>query len=327
MNRLFTQIQDLGHVPVVPLLGYPGVYLNHTTIRENVQCAATHLATVRALHERFPADGQFCLMDLSVEAGALGLPVIFPDMDSPTVSAHPVHTLDDLAPFRGRNLLDDARLQTFVETVRGMAAELDTLVGAYVIGPFSLAGLLMGASEATLATLLSPELVHAVLRLCTDVLLPYVRALDDAGADMIAILEPSGSLLSPRLFRPFCGEYVAELVAAMRAMPILHICGRTTPLLEAMAATGAYGLSLDSAVSLPQAAERLPGDLVLIGNLDTVTVFNQLDPRGVYRAARDLIDAMAPHPNFILSSACDLPLDTPHGNIDALLEAARDART
>ncbi len=313
-------------VLAIPLVGYPGVHLTGTTIKQNVQQPAVHWQTMQALYERFQPDGLFCLMDLSVEAGALGLDVLFADMDSPTVSEHPVKTAADLERFRGCDILADARLQGFVAAVGHMAVELDTLVGGYVIGPFSLAGLLLGATEAVMATITEPELLQATLRLATDAIKPYVWALEAAGADMVAILEPSGSLLAPYQFETCCGAYVREIVAEMQGASILHICGQTTHLLDAMAATGAQGLSLDAMVSLPDAAARLPSELVLIGNLDTVQVLGQKGPREVYRAASDLIAAMAPHRNFVLSSACDLPPETPHENIDALLQAARDAR-
>ena len=52
--------------------------------------------------ERFQPDGLFCLMDLSVEAGALGLEVLFPEMDTPTVVEHPVRTRADLERLSGR---------------------------------------------------------------------------------------------------------------------------------------------------------------------------------------------------------------------------------
>jgi uroporphyrinogen decarboxylase len=326
LSKLLDLISGYGRAMAIPLLGYPGVYLNNTTIKDNVHNADVHVSTLQAIQENFAPDGLFCFMDLSVEAGALGLEVLFPEMDSPTVVGHPVRTRADLERFEGIDILGDARLQSFVETMRRLAAMDGPLIGGYVIGPFSLTGLLMGASEAALATMTDPATVEAALRLATNCIARYVQALEQAGADMVAILEPSGGLLSPHHFEHFCGRYVRELIAGMRSASILHICGQTTRHLEAMAATGAQGLSLDAAVDFPAAAQRISQAVALIGNLDTVTVMNQMNAREVYGAASDLIAAMAPFPNFILSSACDLPLDTPHENIDAMLQAARDAK-
>jgi uroporphyrinogen decarboxylase len=262
-------------------------------------------------------------MDLSVEASALGLPVRFPLDESPSVEYHPIKAVGDLAHVTNSDILSDGRVAVYIETMRLMARYLDVLKGGYVIGPFSLAGLLMGASEAAMATVTEPALLHAVLRFTSGVVSRYARALERAGADMIAILEPSASFLSPRHFREFAGQYLQETISTLRTVPILHICGQTTHLLDAMVETGAQGLSLDSMVDLPTAARRVPADVVLIGNLDTVRVMIEQTPNQVYRSTCDLLEAMAPFSNFVASTACDLPMETPLENIHAMIEAVR----
>ncbi len=322
-GRLIDIVRSYDRPMVAPLMGFPGTQLNGTTLKQNTFNWGTQFSTVFALQQRFHPDAMFFFVDLSVEASALGLPVRFPLDQSPSVEEHLVKTAKDLEPFALVDILADGRVMVYVETMRLMARYIDGLNGAYVIGPFSLAGLLMGATEAAMATMTEPGLLHQVLRFCSGVISRYARALERAGADMVVILEPSASFLSPRQFREFAGRYVQEIIGTLTTVPILHICGQTTPLLEAMLETGAHGLSLDAMVSLPEAARRLPSDVVLIGNLDTIEVMNQSTPNQVYRAATDLITAMSPYPNFVLSTACDLPAETPLENIHAMMDAAR----
>jgi uroporphyrinogen decarboxylase len=104
---------------------------------------------------------------------------------------------------------------------------------------------------------------------------------------------------------------------------VLHICGNTTHLIPGMARTGAQGASLDSPVDFAAAAQKIPPDLVLIGNVDPVGVMLEGNPEKVKDAAASLLKKMAGKRNFILSSGCDLPRDTPHENIDALIKAAK----
>jgi uroporphyrinogen decarboxylase len=322
-DRLIDMVTQRDRRMVIPLMGFPGTQLNGSTLKQNTFNWGTQFSTIFALQRRFRPDGIFFFMDLSVEASALGLPVRFPLDESPSVENHPLRSAADLVRFYGSDILSDGRVAVFVETMRLMARYLDVLKGGYVIGPFSLAGLLMGASEAAMATVVNPELLHAVLRFTSGVISRYARALERAGADMIAILEPSASFLSPRHFREFAGVYLQEIIGTLSSVPILHICGQTTSLLQAMVETGAQGLSLDSMVDLPAAATHVSEDVVLIGNLDTVQVMIQASPNGVYRATRDLLQAMAPFSNFVLSTACDLPLETPLENIHAMMDAAR----
>jgi uroporphyrinogen decarboxylase len=99
-------------------------------------------------------------------------------------------------------------------------------------------------------------------------------------------------------------------------------------LIEAMVEAGVDGLSLDSAeagVDLPQAAEKAPEDVVLIGNLSPTGTLLNGTPDAVREEVRALLEAMAPYPNFVLSTGCDLPPETPLENIEAFMEAGRAA--
>ena len=261
-------------------------------------------------------------MDLSVEAGAIGLPVRYPLNESPSVEAHPVQRIADLEALEHNDILSDGRVCVFLETMRLMAERLAGLRGGYVIGPFSLAGLLMGATEAAMATLRDPELLHGVLRFCMGPITRYAKAIELAGADVIAVLEPTASFLSPKHFSAFVAPYLRDLFTRIKVPSVLHICGRTTALIEVMSDTGAQGLSLDSGVDLVDVAGRVPEGMVIIGNLDTVTVMGRKSPGQVYAEARDLMAAMAFYPDFVLSSACDLPQNTPLENIEAMITAA-----
>ncbi len=322
-TSLIERVHSHDHPMAVPLMGFPGIQLNGSTLKQNTFNWGTQFSTLFSLERRFRPDGMFFFMDLSVEASALGLPVRFPLDESPSVEQPLVRSEKDLAEFQRVDILADGRVMVYVETMRLMARYMDVLKGGYVIGPFSLAGLLMGATEAAMATVMDPDLLHAVLHFCSGVVSRYARALERAGTDTIAILEPTGSFLSPSQFTEFAGDYIKDIITTLRQPAILHVCGQTTRILDGMAATGAQALSVDSMVDLPAAAKRLPSDLVLMGNLDIVRVMLQLTPNQVYQATRDLIEAMAPYPNFVLSTACDLPADTPLENIHAMMDAAR----
>lgn len=350
MPRLIDVVRTAGRRLVVPLLGYPGAKLTCSSLKQNEFNPVLHCESICRLVDRFSPDAAFFMMDLSVEAGALGLPVRYPLYESPTVEEHPVRSLSDLEAFRVLDPLGDALVQARIKTMGLMKDRINVPRGGYVIGPFTLAGLLMGASELATATITDPELVHGVVGFCTDVCVRYAQGLADAGADMIAILEPTATFLSPQAFDTFCGAYVRDLIAAVAGKPgtlgttgaayasggagtarsgaaapmmILHICGDTSHLVKNMCATGAQGLSLDSPVDLARAAREVDPEVVLIGNIDPVGVMVQETPEGVRRAVRALLDSMGPYENFILSTGCDLPYETPFENIDAFMREGR----
>ena len=320
---------------VAPLVGSPGCRLVGHSIKLAQQNVAVHAATVKAIYDRFRPDAVFFLMDLAVEANALGLPVRFPLYDSATVEQHPVRSADDLKGYRDIPVLGDGKVQTYVQTMQRMAGFLpaDVIRGAYVIGPFTLAGLLAGAQEIALDVLTDRAKVHELVRFSCSVVEQYGRALLAAGAQLLCILEPTAVMLGPRQFEEFSGQYVQRLIGSAFASPfgqpasvVYHICGNTMHLLEAMAETGAQGLSLDSpetGVDLAAAAKRVGPGVAIIGNVNPTKVMLHGTAADEKVTVNELAAKMAGIPNFILSTGCDLPPETPLENIDAFMQAGR----
>ena len=310
---------------VIPLLGAPGIQLSNTTLRENLIDWSIQFNTMRLLIERFQPDGIFPFMDLTVEAEALGLKINFPEDENPSVRSHSIKTEEDLEAIKLRYKGISGRMPVFIKVVENIAKNFSIIKGAYTIGPFTLAGELMGVSELNMNVILNPELAHKFLEFTTYVIKDYAKALLDAGAETIAVLEPSAVMLSPTQFEDFSGRYFSYLVEELKAQLILHICGNTTHLLKKMSNTGAIGLSLDSLVNLKEASKIVPSNVALIGNLDPVRIFLQSTPEEVAKATRDLVEEMKGAKNFILSSGCDLPVGTPLENIEAFMKEGRRA--
>lgn len=316
-------VKKQNRLPVIPLMGFPGIQINGSSLKQNEFNWSIQFWTIFELVRHFQPDGVFMFMDLSVEANGLGLPVRFPLDESPSVEYPVVRTQEDLHRYYRVDILADGRTRVFIETMRLMARHLNILRGGYVIGPFTLAGLMMGATQTAMATIDDPDLLHEVLKLTTYVITRYANALARAGAHTIAILEPSAVMLSPRQFRQFSGDYVRRIIEQMEALPILHICGNATHLIDEMVATGAQGLSLDSLVDLASVAQAVSPEVVLIGNINPTAVMVDCSPQEAYTTTLALIEQMAPYSNFVLSTGCDLPPETPLANIRAFMDAGR----
>jgi MtaA/CmuA family methyltransferase len=311
--RLIDLVRQSRRRLAIPIAGYPGTQLTCSSVKQNMFNAEL----------RVQPDAMFTMMDLSIEAGALGLPVRFPLDESATVEWHPVKCVADLDQYKVIDPLYDGRVWVFLETVRLLSKRLQIPVGAYVIGPFTLAGLMMGASDIALATVDTPDVVLAAVNFCEHVVIEYARALQAAGAEIICILDPTAVILSPDSYWTFAGRSVEGVVRHLATRTMLHICGNTTHLVEGMCRTGVQALSLDSLVSLPAIAPRVPEDVVLIGNVDPVGTMLQGDRAGVHQATTALLHAMREHENFIMSTGCDLPAETPIANIAQLVQTTK----
>jgi uroporphyrinogen decarboxylase len=308
---------------VVPLMGFPGANLTQTSLRDNLFDAETHASSILALANTHRPDMVFPMMDLAVEAGALGVHVDFPENDSPTVIEHPVRRVSDLARFRDADILTHPRLVSFLETLRHLRKALDIPVAAYVTGPFTLAGLLIGAKQIAEATIEDPTLPLKTLDLTTRIISSYAAACVDAGADLIAYLEPMAVMLSPDSFEQFSGVFVSKILSQLDVPGVLHICGDSTHLIPNMCSTGVQGLSLDAVISLPALRKIVPSDIVLMGNIDPVSPMAVGSVGDVWSDVTRLRREMEGARNFVLSTGCDLPLDTPQANIAAFMDAGR----
>jgi uroporphyrinogen decarboxylase len=324
--RLIDWVRELGRWPVVPLAGYPGVQLTQSTIKQNMFNAELQARSLYKLIELTRPDAAFMMMDLSVEAGALGLPVRFPLSESATVEWHPVKRVADLDQYKVVDPMYDGRVWVFLEATRLLKRNVNIPIGGYVSGPFTLAGLMMGANAIAMATIDTPEVVHATVNFCERVIIEYAKALQAAGATMICILDPTAMMLSPRAYWEFAGKCIQNIVRHLDTRTILHICGNTEHLAKLMCDTGVHALSLDSLVNLPKVASKVPKDVVLIGNVSPVETMLQGDRDRVRRNTTALMKSMHEYDNLIVSTGCDLPPETPLENIVEFVETAKAYR-
>ena len=328
--QLFKKTQNKNRRLVMPLIGFPGLNITGSTIKLAQQNYGEHFKVLKAIAETYKPDGIFPLMDLSVEANALGRYTIFPEQESATV-IRDVFDTNNLNSAKEINIAFDTRLLGYVETLKLMRIGLSSniLRGAYVTGPYTLSALLMGADDAAMATVMNTDKLHIICQFMTEKILEYVRLLIASGAQMICILEPSAAMLGPEQFEQFSGKYVKQIIESCRfssVSTIYHICGNTMHLVKKMAEIGVDALSLDSpetGVDLPAVAKMISSDVMIIGNSNPVGALLNGTPEDVENDVLRLLKNMDPYRNFILSTGCDLPQEVPKENIQAFMETGR----
>jgi len=250
---------------VAPFLGFPGLSLLGISIKLAGQNSRLHFNTIKKLVETFAPDIIFPLMDLTVEANALGRHTLFPVNDYPTVPKEKFD-FEEIEKLEEIDISADGRVNSYLETVKLMRRELpqEAIKGAYVTGPYTLSSQIMGAEDAAATALSSPKNLHRLCSLAARKIIEYSKELIAAGAEVICILEPSAVILGPKQFQDFSAFYVRQIVARcqnQKANTIYHVCGNSMHLIEKMVNSGANGISLDSKeahVDLVQAAKRIP---------------------------------------------------------------------
>ncbi len=318
---------------VAPLLGFPSVKMANSSIKLAQQNHKEHFKVLNLLVDKFKPDMQFVLMDLSVEANALGLNTLFPPNDSATVMRkHGEFDMDELDSLNRIEFDSDSRLLGYVKTVELMKRNFpsEVKVGAYVTGPYTLAGLIIGAEEAGLMAARDPEKLDKICAFTTECVIKYNSLLLSAGADAVCVLEPSGVMLGHSHFERFSSVYVkkvVELCHDAKSDCIYHVCGNSTHLIEKMVDSGVDGLSLDSkdaGVDIAGVAEKIPDDVIIIGNMSPTKTIVYGSPLEVEKEVTSLLGSMDTFVNYVLSTGCDLPLETPLDNISAFMETGRN---
>ncbi len=167
------------------------------------------------------------------------------------------------------------------------------------------------------------EDAHHFMKFITEELLIFAKRQIDAGADIIAISDPSGTgeILGPKLFEEFAVKYINQLVEGIqqkKAGTIVHICGQMKKVYPQVNKIKSDVLSFDSIVSIKEARENL-GDRLLMGNVSTYTLeFG--DPKKI----SELTKKSVKDGSNIISPACGLGMKSPLKNVQAMLEALRE---
>jgi len=266
----------------------------------------------------------------STLAEAMGTRMKFFDEDAPQIAEQPILELDDIKKIRIPDFRKDGRLSVYLEATELAVAELgsEVVVGTILAGPFTTAAALRPLDFFVKDLYKNRAWVHELQELCCQAGIAFIDEILARKALPI-IVEPigSGSLVSPRHFREFVAPYLKRMADHIHAngggLPAaLHICGKTKPNLEAMLEADFDLWSLD-AVDLGEVREIAGHRATLIGNVSPANMLKN-NPDEIDAEARLICaEAMGNPRGFILGSGCELPINTPPENIDALINAAR----
>ena len=313
----------------MPILSFPCVDLIGVTVQQLVQDSDLQAKGIKAVAERVNAAASVSMMDLSVEAEAFGSPVKCVDNEVPAVTAAIVTDKTSADALKVPHV-GDGRTAMFVEAVEKackMVTDRPVLAGA--VGPFSLCGRLIGISEAMIYCIEQPEMVHTVMKKSTEFLIEYIKAFKDAGAPGLVMAEPLTGILSPKLAKKFSEPYVKEVIDAVQDdnfIIVYHNCGGVVPkMIDSILNVGASAYHFGNAISMKDILSKIPQDVVVMGHIDPSSQFCLGTPESMRAEVLQLMKDCCPqHPNFIISSGCDIAAGAKWNNIDAFFEAIEE---
>jgi uroporphyrinogen decarboxylase len=287
--------------------------------------------------ERYGADGVLVEMDTALLAGAIGVPVDFPEDAPARVHGSCLPSLEAARDLEPVDIARDARVQILLEAVRLLVRHFNGEIlirGNCDQCPFTLAAYLRGMDEwlMEIAGGGNEELAHRLLEHCTGATTQLLRLMAQTGCHMLSNGDsPAGpDMISPRLYRRFALPYERRVAACSRELGqpyLLHICGKTDLILEDLISLGADGFELDYKTSVHRAHGLFKDRVTFVGNLDPSGVLALGTPELVLEKGRQLVSVFSDTPRFILNSGCALPPDTPEANIRALMDCRQAVLT
>ena len=312
----------------VPVMTYPGLQLTGNSVLEMVTKGEVQYKCVKALSEKYPSLGAITLiMDLSVEAEAIGSTITYSDDEIPTVSKRLIDSFEQVVNLK-IPAIGDGRTKSHLHAALLVAENSSTRpVFGGIIGPYSLAGRLYDMTEMMTAILIEPDGAHELLRICTTFLKEYALAFRNTGCNGIVIAEPAAGLLADYQCEEFSSQYVKQIVDYVQDdefMVILHNCGNTVGLVDSMVGTGAAGFHFGNAVDMLAILPQIPSNRLVFGNLDPSGVLKDGTSENIKVQTKALLTRTADYNNFVISSGCDIPPQTKIENIDAFFEAVAE---
>jgi len=249
-------------------------------------CQTPELACAVTLQPlaRFPLDAAILFSDILTIPDAMGLGLSFSEGEGPQF-ARPLRSAADIARLAAPD--PEGELRYVMDAVRLIRRELAgrvPLIG-FAGSPWTLATYMVegGSSKdyAQVKGLLyeQPEPLRQLLSVLTQAVTDYLNAQVAAGAQVLMIFDTWGGILTPRAYREFSLDPMAQIVAGLNrspaaaGVPVILFTKGGGAWLEDLAATGCDAVGVDWTVDLRDARQRVGARVALQGNLDPAALY------------------------------------------------------
>lgn len=271
--------------------------------------------------ELYNPDGIPTMFDLQLEAEAMGCGLVYAKDNPPAVSTHILE--------QGKSIEDlqiptekDGRLPIALSATRKLVEKYGDRLAIYglITGPFTLALHLKG-TDIFYDMIDEPEEVEELMEFCEKVAKEMARMYIEAGVDVVALVDPMTSQISPDSFEEFVEPYCARVfdyIHEQGRLGSMFVCGDATRNLEHMCLTHCDNLCVDENVDLARAVEIGRKHNVSVGGNIKLTVTMLFGtPYDNMVDAQNCIQ-IGGRRGFILSPGCDMPYATPVENVQAI---------
>ncbi|MCI9121131.1 MAG: uroporphyrinogen decarboxylase [Oscillibacter sp.] len=317
--------------PWVPFAGIHSGKLKGYTAEEILKDGDKLYECLMEVARLYGPDGMPIMFDLQLEAEVLGCDLMWAKDNPPSVASHPLAGDENKSiPCTCRiPTAESGRIPILLEATRKLKASVGDEIALYglICGPFTLASHLRG-SEIFLDMLMDEQYVKDLMGFCAEVAMRMTDYYLDAGVDIVAVVDPLVSQISPDSFDALLAESfkaVFDYIRAKGAISSFFVCGNATPQIEVMCKTNPDSVAVDENVDIAYGKSVTDKyNITISGNIPLTTVMLMGTPQDNMKCVVDTLDKLENHQNLIISPGCDMPYDVPVENTVACSQAVKN---
>ncbi len=314
------KFENTDRTPWVPYTGVQAANLIDVDAEQFLKSSDNIVNGILKAFEMFKPDGLPIAFDLQIEAEALGCQLKWAKNNPPAVATHILEqkSLSELKLPTEK----DGRYPIVLDAAKRIVEAIGDKVALYALicGPFTLALHLKG-TQIFSDMMGKPEKVEELMSFCTQIAKDFSDMYAKTGVDIIAVVDPMTSQISPKHYKKYVLPYTLELHRYVKEIGLMvtnFCCGDSTKNIELMCQTEPHGIAFDENVKLDYVKEIASKYKVSYGgNLPLTTIMLFGSPmENVEEAKREI--EIGKGPGFILSPGCDMPYNTPINNLLAI---------
>ncbi len=283
---------------------------------------------LKKVKELYAPDGMPVVFDLQVEAEILGCELVWADEAPPSVKTHPLEDTTQMLCDCKQPEPDKGRLPMILDVMQKMYRTYgeDTALYGLICGPFTLASHLRG-NNLFMDMVLDEAYVKKLMEYTTTTALKMCDMYIDAGMDVIAVVDPLVSQISPEHFSSMCHEAFKTIYDYIRAKgkaSSFFVCGNATRQIEVMCQTGPDSISVDENVEM-KAAKAITDqyNVAIGGNIPLTTLMLHGTQQENMKYVVNMLDELGSD-NLIIAPGCDMPYAVPAENTIGIAQAVRE---
>lgn len=267
----------------------------------------------------------FCM---TVEAESMGADVFMgTDITEPRVIKYPINSVTEWRNLKNMDMTQ-GRSKVVLDAIKILKERNPNVpIIGNLTGPVSLASSLVEPMDYYKEIRKKPKEAAEFMDFVTDNLIAFGKAEIEAGADIIAISDPSGTgeILGPKMFSEFATIYINRILSELKPLvkggTIVHICGRLKSVYKELNGLDSNAISFDSITSVKEVIENVQGKAIM-GNVSTLAL-----EKNTKDSVKKISNVCIKNGVDILSPACGIGARTPLENIQAMVEAVKESET